>query len=243
MSEARIHVGTSGWHYDHWRGPFYPTDLFSGEMLAYYANQLHTVEINNSFYQLPEKDTLAAWRDTAPEGFPFAVKASRYITHMKKLKDPEQPVAIFLDRIQVLKQKLGPILFQLPPGWHANVARLQDFMNVLPERLRYTFEFRDATWFTPEVYDALSEHGAALCIHDLCGHESPKEVIGDWVYIRLHGPEEGYQGRYTTQQLAGWAGAISAWARQGRDVYCYFNNDMAGYAVAEALEMQSMLGL
>jgi uncharacterized protein YecE (DUF72 family) len=112
---------------------------------------------------------------------------------------------------------------------------------VLPMRLRYTFEFRDPTWFVPEVYDLLAEHDAALCIHDFRGHESPKEVVTDWVYIRLHGPAVGYQGRYTTQQLADWADVISGWARQGRDVYCYFNNDMAGYAVSEALELRDML--
>ena len=242
MSEGRIHIGTSGWHYQHWRGPFYPADLPPAKMLAYYAQRLDTVEVNNSFYRLPEKDTLVTWRDTTPADFLFAVKASRYITHMKKLKDPEQPVAAILERIHLLDHKLGPLLFQLPPRWRANVPRLRAFLAALPTGLRYTFEFRDPTWFVPEVYDLLAEHDAALCIHDFRGHESPKEVISDWVYIRLHGPEEGYQGRYTTQQLAGWAGAISTWTRQGRDVYCYFNNDMAGYAVSEALELQAMLG-
>jgi uncharacterized protein YecE (DUF72 family) len=242
VSAAAIRIGTSGWHYPHWRGPFYPADLPPAEMLAYYAQRLDTVEVNNSFYRLPEKDTFVAWRDTTPADFLFAVKASRYITHMKKLKDPEQPVAAILERIRLLEHKLGPLLFQLPPRWRANVPRLRAFLATLPAGLRYTFEFRDPTWFVPEVYDLLAEHDAALCIHDFRGHESPKMVVTGWVYIRLHGPEVGYQGRYTTQQLADWAGAISACARQGLDIYCYFNNDMAGYAVSEALELQAMLG-
>jgi uncharacterized protein YecE (DUF72 family) len=199
------------------------------------------VEINNSFYQLPKEETLLAWRDTVPKGFIFAVKGSRYITHMKKLKDPKQTLAGLLGRIEVLDEKFGPILFQLPPKWHVNLQRLRDFLAVLPKDYRYAFEFRDPTWYRQEVYEALNEHGAAFCIYELAGHRSPKEVTANFVYIRLHGPGDAYQGQYEKRALAGWAGAFSAWARQGKSIFCYFDNDEAGYAAQDAVRLQEML--
>ena len=237
-----IHIGTSGWHYDHWRGPFYPKDLPKEGFLEYYAGRFHTVEINNSFYQLPKEETLISWRDTTPGGFTFTVKASRYITHMKKLKEPEEPLATFLGRVSVLKGKLGPILFQLPPKWRFNPERLRGFLAALPPGYRYAFEFRDSSWYRPGVYKALSEHGAAFCMYELAGHLSPKEVTADFIYIRLHGPGDAYQGQYETSVLAGWAGALSTWARQGKEIFCYFDNDEAGYAAQDALRLQEMIG-
>jgi len=240
--EVSLHIGTSGWHYNHWRGPFYPKDLSTDRFLSYYAERLHTVEINNSFYQLPEKGTLETWRSSTRPGFVFSVKASRYMTHMKKLKDPEKPLSSFLNRVDVMGDRLGPILFQLPPRWRMNKERLTAFLKALPRDHRYTFEFRDPSWFHRDTLQALEEQGAAFCIYELAGRLSPKEITTDFVYIRLHGPQGPYEGKYTTQALSGWAGAISSWVRQGKDVYCYFDNDEAGYAVQNALELQDMMG-
>jgi len=242
MTSEMIHIGTSGWHYDHWQGPFYPAELPSGAWLAYYAEHLATVEVNNSFYQLPEAETLRNWRATAPEGFMFAAKASRYMTHMKKLKDPQDPLATFLGRMDELGDRLGPILFQLPPNWKLNRERLHAFLKTLPNAYRFAFEFRDPSWFDERVYDMLAQHNAAFCIYELNGRLAPKKITADWTYVRLHGPGDAYQGNYDMQTLAGWMGAFSSWMHQGKEVYCYFDNDQAGYAVQNALALQEMAG-
>jgi uncharacterized protein YecE (DUF72 family) len=209
--------------------------------LRFYAEHFSTVEINNSFYNLPEKRVFSGWREAVPEDFVFSVKASRYITHMKKLKDPIESVRRFMERISGLKEKMGPVLFQLPPRWKVNTQRLDSFVAALPVGCRYTFEFRDQSWFLPEVYDLLRRRGAAFCIYHLAGRLSPKEVTADFVYVRLHGPGEAYQGSYGKKTLSGWAGAFTAWDRQGRDVYCYFDNDQRGYAAGNALALKRMV--
>jgi uncharacterized protein YecE (DUF72 family) len=235
-------IGTSGWHYPHWKGPFYPDKIKSGEMLEFYADRFDTVEINNSFYHLPREETLKSWRDQVPPEFIFAVKGSRYITHMKKLREPGETTAKFFERIAILGRKLGPVLFQLPPHWNLNPSRLEAFLKALPGNLRYAMEFRDTTWFDPRVYRLLEGYGVAFCIYELAGLLSPRRVTADFVYVRLHGPtRKKYEGAYGTQRLSGWAGAFSTWARQGRDVYCYFDNDQAGYAAADAAHLNSML--
>ncbi len=241
MSSGYINIGTSGWHYSHWKGPFYPKDMPSGQFLSYYADRFKTTEINNSFYQLPAEKTLAHWRDTVPEGFTFAVKGSRYITHMKKLKEPEKSVGNFLERIEVLGDRLGPVLFQLPPKWKVNAERLESFLRGLPDGFSYAFEFRDHTWFSPEVEDILSRYGAGFCIYDLAGTQSPKTVTARLVYLRLHGPGGAYEGSYDDQTLSNWAGIIEGWRSDGRDVYCYFDNDEAGYAAEDASRLLRML--
>lgn len=236
-----LHIGTSGWSYDHWRGPFYPEDLPKSEWLRFYAEHFTSVEINNSFYQLPSADTLAHWRETVPPGFTFAFKANRYITHMKKLKDPEQPLNTLYERTEVLGAKLGPILFQLPPSWRFDGERLSHFLDALSSDHRHAFEFRDERWITPEALDLLHEHEQAFCIYDFGGRLSPKEVTTDFVYVRLHGPlDEPYRGSYNVVTLAGWAGAFSSWRRQDRDVYCYFDNDESGCATKDASIVQTM---
>ena len=210
------------------------------EFLRYYADHFQTVEINNTFYQLPKKETLTSWGKSVPSGFIFTVKASRYITHMKKLKDASEPLHTLLKNVEVLGDKLGPILFQLPPRWRFNPQRLSNFLDSLPHDYRYAFEFRDPSWFDARAYGMMSKHGSAFCIHELAGMLSPKEVTADFVYIRLHGPGEAYQGQYDTNVLAGWAGAFSAWAKQGKEIFCYFDNDEAGYAAQDALRLQEM---
>jgi uncharacterized protein YecE (DUF72 family) len=215
--------------------------LSADRFLAYYAARFSTVEINNSFYRLPSEQALRAWRDTTPPGFSFAVKGSRFITHRKKLRDPERSLAPFLDRIPLLGEKLGPILFQLPPRWHFDAARLAAFLTALPAKQRYALELRDRSWINASALDLLAAHGVAFCIYELDGYLSPQEVTTDFVYIRLHGPGGAYQGRYDDRTLTAWAGAISAWSRQGREVFCYFDNDEAGYAAHNALQLQDIL--
>ncbi len=235
----RIHIGTSGWVYPHWRGAFYPDALPEPEWLGYYARRLASVEVNRGFYRLPTRAQFAAWRDQTPEDFLFAVKASRYITHMKKLKDPGQTLPPLLEAVAGLGGKLGPLLFQLPPRWRLDVGRLRAFLAALPDRLRVAFEFRDPSWHTGAVLDLLAEHGAAYCVHDLAGFRSPRAVTADFVYVRLHGPGEAYCGRYGAEALAGWADWLG---RQTVEAACvYFDNDQAGYAVRDALALRAML--
>jgi uncharacterized protein YecE (DUF72 family) len=241
----RIHVGTSGWHYPHWQGPFYPEEVRSREMLAFYCQRLKTVEINNSFYHLPAKKTFRLWKEETPRDFVFAVKASRYITHMKKLKDPEQALEKFLLHGGELGSKLGPILFQLPPYWKRDAPRLRDFLRALRKGHRYAFEFRHPSWFHQEIYTSLEQHNAAFCVFDLAGQESPRLLTADFGYLRLHGPSEfKHAGRYTRAQLRAWLRCALNWLVQGtREVFVYFDNDQAGYAALNALELQEMASL
>jgi uncharacterized protein YecE (DUF72 family) len=237
---ARVHIGTSGWHYKHWRGSFYPEKCPASQMLAFYLQHFDTVEINNSFYRLPDPSALACWRGSTPANFVFAVKASRFITHNKKLKDPENALQNFLPRAQVLGKKLGPILFQLPPSWKVNAARLEAFLRTLPRRHRYAFEFREPSWHKPEILSLLRRYNAAYCIYELAGYHTPFAITADFAYVRLHGPGGKYQGSYTQKKLDEWAGRIAQWQRSLRAVYVYFDNDQAGYAAQNALELKRM---
>jgi len=236
-----IYIGTSGWHYQHWKGPFYPEDLPDERLLEHYVKYFQTAEINNTFYQLPEKETFAQWRDSVPEGFIFSVKSSRYITHMKKLKDPEQPLASFVDGVEMLGDKLGPILFQLPPRWRLNIERLSSFLKVLPEGHRYAFEFRDLSWFGDQTEQVLAQKGAAFCIYDFERRKSPRLATTDFVYVRLHGPDGAYKGKYDDKTLLDWAEAFLSWAGEGKEIYCYFDNDEKGYAAQNALKLKELL--
>ncbi len=234
-------IGTSGWHYPHWVGPFYPQALPKKEFLSYYTRQFHTVELNNTFYHLPSQETLAAWRDGTPKDFLFACKGSRFITHMKKLKDPEKSIQRFFEAIQVLGSKLGPILFQLPPRWKVNLERFHCFLEALPKQQRYAFEFRDESWLQQETYDLLKQFHAGLCLYHLAGRCSPIQVTAGFVYIRLHGPGDSYQGQYGLERLRPWAHRCAEWAQDGKDVFCYFDNDEAGYAVKDALALRKLV--
>jgi uncharacterized protein YecE (DUF72 family) len=236
-----IHIGTSGWHYGHWREVFYPDDIDSSSFLNYYAHYFKSVEINGSFYRLPESKSFTQWRDSVPDNFVFSVKASRYITHMKKLKDPEEPVTRLIDRINSLGKKLGPILFQLPPNWNINLKRLESFLETLPDSYRYAFEFRDPRWFCEETEKALAEKSAALCIYDFNNRTSPFSLTADFTYIRLHGPDDAYKGKYDKKALSEWADFISKTAASKKEVYCYFDNDEKGYAIQNALSLIQLL--
>ena len=240
---AKIHIGTSGWHYDHWRGPFYPEDFPTQEMLSFYSDIFDTVEINNSFYQTPKVEAIKNWRKTVPKGFIFAAKASRYITHNKKLKDAKKSLGNILPVLGKLGKSLGPILFQLPPRWHCNSDRLSEFLKALPKKRQFSIEFRDPTWHVPEVYELLKKHNVAFCIFQLGGFESPVEVTADFAYVRLHGPEGKYQGDYDTKTLTMWATQIREWRKKLKDIYVYFDNDQNGYAAKNARKLIELLKL
>lgn len=231
---GKVEIGTSGWVYDHWRGLFYPSDLPQREWFAYYAERFRTVEINNTFYQLPSRDTFQAWEKQAPEGFRYAVKANRYITHMKKLKDPEEAVDNFLSRARLLGEHLGPILWQLPPNWYADPERLANFAKLLPDDLDHAFEFREGDWFQDEIRDILEENGLSFVIFSLPELECPQWITADPVYLRFHGAHGKYQGRYGREGLEPWAKRIQGWAAEGHSVNAYFNNDVFGYAIQDA---------
>ncbi len=236
-----VHIGTCGWHYAHWRGRFYPADLPASRWLAWYAQRLRTVEIDSTFYRLPDPAVFAGWREAAPAGFRFAVKAPRSITHRRKLRGCDATVRDFLERIGLLAPALGPVLFQLPPRWHRNTGRLAAFLDALPPDARYAFEFRDPTWHHPEVYTLLTRARAAFCIYDLAGFHSPKIATTDFVYLRLHGPRRAYGGSYTASALRAIADELRAWQRDGKEVYVFFDNDEAGYAARNAALLADLL--
>lgn len=238
----RIFVGTSGWSYPHWVGPFYPRGLAARDWLGFYAGRLRSVEINGTFYRLPEGATLARWRASVPPDFVFAVKASRYLTHRKKLAHAAAPARAFLRRVAALGAQLGPVLFQLPPRWGCDLERLAAFLAALPRGFRYAFEFRDRSWLNERVFEELARHGAALAAYELGGYRSPLATTADFAYLRLHGPRRAYGGCYGARALARWAAVIERWAAQGLAVYCYFDNDEAGYAARNALELARRLG-
>lgn len=239
---SSIHVGTSGWHYDGWRGPFYPDSLPAEDQLAYYSERLRAVEINNTFYQRANPETLRQWRTTVPDEFVFAVKAHRYITHMKKLKDPEGPLRILYSGVEALGDQLGPILFQLPPRWHRNLERLEHFLTVLSSEYEHVFEFRDPTWLTTATYDLLSAHDAGFCVHDFGDLETPSVVTSDTAYVRLHGTaEEIYHGAYDEAALDAWADTLTDWADEGHDAYLFFNNTDSDDAPIDAQRLQARL--
>jgi uncharacterized protein YecE (DUF72 family) len=241
LARGAIHIGTSGWHYRHWVGPIYPKEMKPAQFLAFYARQFRTVEINASFYKLPQAATFAKWRDSTPNNFVFACKASRYLTHRKKLKDPRQSSKLFFAAITHLRQKLGPVLVQLPPRWRVNEERLEMFLEAVPKQFRLAFEFRDESWLAPPIFTVLEERKAALCINDFSGRQSPIEVTAPFVYVRLHGPQGAYRGQYEEHALKAWARRLRGWAKEGRDAYCYFDNDEAGYAFKDALRLSAMV--
>ncbi len=234
-------VGTSGWVYPHWRGVFYPDDLPQKRWFVHYARYFDTVEINNTFYRLPSEATFDAWRERAPGPFVYAVKASRYITHVRRLRDCAEPLERFLSRARRLGPRLGPILYQLPPRWKPNLERLAAFLASLPPDLTHVFEFRDPRWFVPQVYDLLREHHVGFCIFHMPDLETPLVVTSNVVYIRLHGAGALYMGSYPDDVLRVWAERIQGWWASGLQVYVYFNNDAFGNAVRNALTLKEFL--
>jgi len=237
---SAVRVGCSGWQYKHWRGDFYPAGLSADRWLEFYASRFDTVEINNSFYRLPEASVFTAWRRRVPQGFVYAVKASRFLTHMKKLKDPAEPVERFFSRARRLDGAFGPVLYQLPPRWPVNVDRLRTFLEHLPPRRRHAIEFREPTWYSDEVFALLQRHRVALCLHDMKGSASERLAIGPFVYVRFHGTTR-YGGRYDDETLESWADWLAPRITDGVAVYAYFNNDVGGHAPRDAARLRAQV--
>ncbi len=237
--QGRFRCGTSGFQYDHWRGPFYPEGLPRSAWFGHYAEHFDTVEINSTFYGLPSPETFTRWREEAPEGFLYTLKFSRYGTHMKYLKDPDETVSTFLEAARRLQETLGPILVQLPPRWGPNPDRLKAFLESVPPDIRWAVEFRNAHWLRDDVFQILRDRGAALCIHDLLD-DHPRLVTADWTYLRFHGTRK-YAGSYARKVLEGEAGWITARLLEGLDVFAYFNNDEEGNAPRDALELRRLV--
>lgn len=237
---GRILVGTSGFQYRHWRGVLYPEGLPQARWLARYAEVFATVELNATFYRLPTPAAVAHWREGTPGGFLFAVKGSRYLTHLKRLLDAGEGVRRFYEPVSRLGRKLGPVLWQLPPNMKPDPARLDAFLARLP-RGRHAVEFRDPAWYSEEICAVLDHHRAAFCEHDLVDRAPPRRT-GGFRYVRFHGTTGRYPGRYGAAALRPFAADYLASAGRGEPVFVYFNNDLGGHAVRDALELLELVG-
>ncbi|MCX8037538.1 MAG: DUF72 domain-containing protein [Candidatus Sumerlaeia bacterium] len=241
MAIAAAHIGTSGWSYPHWRGVFYPETLPTAKWFEHYAGQFDTVEINATFYRLMPESTFALWRDKAPKGFLYAVKMWRQITHRKYLAEVKSDVSEFLKRAAVLGEHLGPILIQLPPNLPCDPERLDAFLGLLSREFEYAVEFRHASWFSDRVYELLRTHQAAFCIFHHVRMDCPRERTAPLVYLRFHGASGRYSGKYSAEQLEGWAKFGSDCLRDHRRLFAFFNNDYKGYAVENAQQLRALL--
>lgn len=237
---VKYYVGTSGWHYDHWRGDFYPANLPKSRWLEHYAKTFNTVELNASFYRLPTESAFIRWRESVPSGFCYGVKASRFITHIKRLRNSEDELKLFFGRARLLGDKLGPVLYQLPPGLKRDDGLLEAFLKLLPEGSQHAFEFRNREWLDEGVFDLMRRYRTGFCIFDMPGLATPVVATTDYAYIRFHGHTALYYSNYSDEELAEWAKCIKGLA--GVDtVYIYFNNDAWGYAIKNALTLRGML--
>lgn len=239
---GEIRIGTSGWHYAHWVGVFYPEGTKPQGFFNFYRRYFDTVELNNPFYRMPTTHAVDGWRQAAPDDFLFAVKANRSITHTRKLGEVDDQLAAYFNAIERFGPTLGPVLFQLPPRWHVDVDRLQSFLARLPGQMRYVFEFREPDWFSDQVYRLLREHHASLCIHDMGGNLTPIQITAQLVYVRFHGRSGHYGGDYDLDSLRWWADQIRRWSSDGYDVCGYFNNDLDGHAPHNAYQLRHLLG-
>jgi len=238
---ARIRIGCSGWNYKHWRGLFYPKGLPQRRWFAFYAEHFDTVEINNSFYRLPKAETFEAWRAAAPPGFCYAVKANRFLTQAKKLKECEEPLKRMMAPFRALGDRLGPILYQLPPRFRINLDRLEDFLKLVPKDVTNVFEFREPSWYAPETFALLDRYGASFCVHDMAGSASARIAVGPVAYVRFHGAAGKYWGRYPDAALLSWTDWMVEQARAGRPVWAYFNNDTHAHAIQDAQTLKAMV--
>jgi uncharacterized protein YecE (DUF72 family) len=238
---ARYYIGTSGWHYDDWRNRFYPEKLPKTKWLEFYATHFPTVELNNSFYRLPSEAAFKNWYDSSPADFIFAVKVSRFITHIKRLKDSEEAVDNFINRARILGKKLGPLLYQLPPNLHRNDEALESFLSSLPKSFKHVIEFRHQSWFAESVFEIMRQHNAGFCAFDMPSVACPLLTTSDFAYIRFHGSESLYSSYYSDEELADWAKRIAELAENLDSVFIYFNNDVEGFAVRNAETIRDYL--
>ena len=240
---ARVLIGTSGWHYDSWRGKFFPKGLPLKEQLPYYSSQFSTTELNGVFYRTPTPEAVKGWRSQTARDFVFAWKASKFITHWKRLSDNSvNSLELLEDRLSLLGPKTGPILFQLPPNFKADADRLASFLKLLPKKRRYSFEFRHPSWYAPPILRLLRGRNISLCISDHHDAPAPWTRTADFVYVRGHGPTGRYKGHYSPKTLSGWAARIRSWNRQGCDVFVYFDNDQKSAAPADARSLRELMG-
>jgi uncharacterized protein YecE (DUF72 family) len=240
MSEVRI--GTSGWHYGSWWGPFFPQGLKKKDALRYYASQFSATELNAPFYRTPTLEAVRAWVEQTPDDFLFAWKASKFITHWKRLSErSDNSIELLESRLKVLGAKAGPVLFQLPPKFEANRERLAAFLKMLPKRRRYVFEFRHPSWYEDPILDLLRERNVALCISDHHHAPAPWETTASHIYLRPHGPGGRYHGSYDDETFHSWARHIARWRRQGRDVFCFFDNDQKSAAPLDARRLAALV--
>jgi uncharacterized protein YecE (DUF72 family) len=237
---AEIRVGTSGWIYRDWRERYYPAEMPTAKWFAYYCQDFDTVEINNTFYRLPEAKAFEAWRAQAPPHFLYAIKCNRYLTHNLKLTKAAEPLDRFFSRAMLLGEHLGPVLYQLPPRWKKNAARLAEFCAQLPDKVAHVVEFRELGWLDDEIYAVLRQYEVGICIHDLLPRH-PKVVTGRTTYIRFHGAAGKYFGRYRRDQLRRWADWILQTAADGHDVFAYFNNDQQAAATQDAAVLRDLI--
>jgi uncharacterized protein YecE (DUF72 family) len=239
---TKIWIGTSGWTYDGWRGPFYPEGVAKKRWLEWYGTQFKTTEVNGSFYRTPSIEAVEAWREQTPDEFVFAWKASKFITHWKRLSDASKnSIELMETRLKALGPKAGPVLFQLPARFKADRARLASFFKMLPKRYKYAFEFRDASWYEPEILELLKKRNVALCISDHHHAPSPWEVTADFVYVRGHGPTGEYHTEYGARVMKQWAETIRKWKRRALEVFCYFDNDQKSAAPKDARRLSNVL--
>jgi uncharacterized protein YecE (DUF72 family) len=239
---ARVLIGTSGWHYGSWRGPFYPDGLPIKARLQYYASQFETAELNGVFYRTPTPDAVKSWKEHTGKDFTFTWKASKFITHWKRLSGKSvNSIDLLEHRLSLLGHKAGPVLFQLPPNFRADGDRLTTFLKLLSSKRRYTFEFRHPSWYAPSILRLLGKQNISLCISDHHDAPAPWKRTADFVYVRGHGPGGRYKGHYSPDALAVWAKRIRSWKSQGCDVFVFFDNDQKSAAPADALKLRQML--
>ena len=244
--EVEIRIGCSGWNYKSWRTHFYPAQLPVSQWLRFYTSHFDTVEVNSTFYRLPERSTFEAWRDHVPRGFLFSMKASRFLTHMKRLKDPEEPLARLFSRASALGPALGPVLYQLPGHFGEDHQRLNVFLQSLlrtsyGKRVVHVMEFRNQSWYTRATFDLLATRGVGLCLHDKEGSAIDQPFVGPIVYVRFHGTSGRYHGSYGAPHLEYWAHRLSEAAMAGRSVFAYFNNDPEAVAVRNASTLRDTI--
>jgi len=237
----RYYIGTSGWHYSHWQDRFYPEALSKAKWLEFYASRFTTVELNNSFYRLPSEAAFATWYELSPANFVFAVKVSRFVTHIKRLKDTEEAVERFIGRAKILGEKLGPLLYQLPPNMHRNDERLESFLVTLPRGLKHVVEFRHQSWLEAKVFGILHKYNIGFCVFDMPSLSCPLLATADFAYIRFHGGSELYASCYPDEELADWARRLADLAVNLKAVYIYFNNDAEAFAVSNAITLGGYL--
>ncbi|HUC81545.1 MAG TPA: DUF72 domain-containing protein [Flavisolibacter sp.] len=242
---ANIHVGTLGWSYQHWKEVFYPHKLAATKWLNHYAGIFSTTEINGSFYRLPSEDTMKKWVDTVPDGFLFCPKMSRYLTHMKKLKDPEEPLERFFSVFDYMKEKLGPVLVQLPEMLHFNYEVADHFYKLLRFQYgayRFVMEIRHDSWLHQDSLTLMTKYDIGFVISQSGGFFPYAELVtANNIYVRLHGPAELYASAYTDEMLQAYAEKFKAWESEGHVVWVYFNNDIHAHAVRDAQRLQQLL--